>query len=183
MTPKNYSRGFTLVETLVVLFIFSLGIVIIFDMFLAQNRLYRTQTAQLNITSSVRFALDDIDNYGRQAHRTLASYSTYTAGPQTLILEIGSVNSSGRLISGTYDHVVYYLTSGSLTRVVIPDASSTRPSSTRVVAVNVTALTFTYNNADYTSVTQVDTSLTCAESASIQTRTYTGSSKTKLRSY
>ncbi len=175
--------GFTLIEALIVILIFGIGMIVLSNMFLSQNRLYRSQNAELNITSSVRTALDDLDNYIRQANHTLASYSSYTASAQTLILKIQSVNSSKTLIPSTYDYVVYSLSGGKLTRQIIADAGSTRVSGSKLLASNVTTLAFTYNNANYALVTEVSTNLTCSESTGIQTRSFNANSKSKLRNF
>jgi prepilin-type N-terminal cleavage/methylation domain-containing protein len=175
--------GFTLIEVIVVVALFAVCSVVLTSLFIGQNRIYKTQTAALNITADARIALDDIDNYLRAANRTLAGYSSYTAGPQVLILQIQSVNSSNQLVPGTFDNVVFYLSSGSLVRQIFPNAASTRIATTKKLASNVTGLVFTYNNASYALVTQVSTDLTIQENAGVQTRAITVSSKAKLRAY
>ncbi len=179
---KSYG-GFTLIEMVIVIALVAIASMVLADMFVSHNRLYRTQTAELNVTGDARTALDDIDSYVRQANRTMESYSTYTAGSQVLILQIQSINSSKQLISATYDYVVYYLVSGSLYRQVIPNAASTRTAVTKKIANNVTALTFTYNDANYPQVTKVTTDMTLLENAGIQNRTISISSQASLRSY
>src|SRR5689334_16825309 len=114
------NRGFTLVEILIVVALVAVSSMVLADMFIGHNRLYRTQTAELNVTGDARTSLDDIDGYVRQANRTLDSYSTYIAGSEVLILQIQSINSSNQLIAGTFDYVVYYLDSGSFYRQVFP---------------------------------------------------------------
>lgn len=180
-SQENY--GFTLIETLLVLLMMGIGIVVLTNMFISHNRLYRSQSAELDITSSVRSVLDDIDNNVRPAHRTLGSYGAYTASSTTLILQVQAVDPSDILISNTWDYVVYHISGTSLIREIIADPSSSRVSSTRTLASNVSSITFTYNNANYDLVTQVTTSLTSAESTGIQNRTYTGTTKSILRSY
>ena len=180
---KMIRNGFTIIEIVVVLGIIAICAGILVTLFVDHNRLYKSETAELNITADARIALDDIDNYVRQSNRTLSSYSTFTAGPQVLILQIQSVNASRQLIAGTYDNVVFYLSSGSLLFQVFPNVASTRVALTKKIASNVTNLTFTYNNASFDLVTEVSTSLTILESAGIQNRSITLSSKAKLRNY
>lgn len=179
----KHSRGFTLIEVLLVILMMGFGLIVLTNMFLSHNKIYRSQSTKLNITGSVRFALDDIDNYVRQAYRTLASYGSFTASSQTLILQIQSVNSSERLIANTYDYVIYYLSGNNLMREIVADAGSARVSSTRLVAANVSNLVFSLNNGNYPLVTEVATNITCSESAGPQTLSFTADSKSKLRSY
>jgi len=182
MINKN-SFGFTVIELTVVVAIVGICSLILVDSFIGHNRIYKTETAELNVTSDARGALDDIDNYVRQATRTLSSYSTYTAGSQVLILQIQSVNSSNQLVPGTFDNVVYYLSGSDLVRTIYPDASSTRVSGTKKLASNVTGLSFTYDNADYSLVQTVATNLSITENAGNASRSITLTSDAKLRNY
>ncbi len=177
------NRGFSLVEAIIVVLLVLVCVTVIVNLFIGQNRIYKTETAELNITNDARMSLDDIDNYVRQANRTLSSYSTYTAGPQVLILQIQSVNSSDNLIIGTYDYVIYYLTGTTLYRQVFPNAASVRAAVTKKLAGGVNGLSFTYNTADFANVTEVTTNITIQESAQFQTRSITASSKAILRNY
>jgi prepilin-type N-terminal cleavage/methylation domain-containing protein len=176
-------QGFTLIEIVIVIALVSVAGMILTEVFIGQNRLYRTETAELNITNDARASLDDLDNYLRQTTRTLSSYSTYSAGPQVLILQIQSVNASNQLIPGAYDNVVYYLSGTDFYRQVFPNAASNRAAQTKRLASNVAGLNFTYNNADYSLVTQVTTDITIQENAGIQTRAITLSSQAILRNY
>jgi prepilin-type N-terminal cleavage/methylation domain-containing protein len=176
-------KGFTLIELIIVIALVSAGSFVITSMFISQNRLYRSQNAELDVTSQVRFALDDIDNYVRQATRVLPTYSTYTTSSVVLVLEIQSVNASDQLVPGTYDYIVYYLSSGDLMRQTFADPASTRASSTKQVGSGISNLDFTYNNSDLNLVTEVSTSITASEVAGSQTRSFSNDTKAKLRNY
>lgn len=174
-------KGFTLIEMIIVVALIAVLSVVLVSIFISQNKIYQTQTAELNVTGDARLALDDIDSYVRSAKNTAASYSTYTAGPQTLIVKIQSIDSQNSLIAGTFDYVVFYLSSSALYRQIFPHASSSRQASTKKLASNVAALTFTYNNANYDLVSEIASDLTLTQSASGQNRTIQASSKSKLR--
>ena len=176
-------RAFSLIEIVIVIAIVGVCGLVIADLFIGHNRLYKTETAELNITGDARESLDDVDNFVRLANRTLSSYSTYTAGPQVLILQIQSINASNQLIAGTYDNVVYYMVGSNFFRQIFPDAASSRIATTKKLGSNVNSLVFTYNNVNYTLVTQVTTDLTVQENAGLQSRAITLSSKSKLRNY
>jgi len=176
-------QGFTLTEILVVIFLVAIISLVVSNLFIGQNRIYRVETAELNITNDARNSLDDIDNYVRQASRTLAVYSTYNAGAQVLILQIQSVNAANQLVAGKYDHVVYYLINNKLYRQVFPDATSVRAALTKLLASNVVSLTFTYNDPSIFSSTQVSTAITITESVGFQSRSISISSLSKLRNY
>jgi len=175
--------GFTIVELVIVILLTLVVGIVVSTLFIGQNRVYQTETAELNITNDARTGLDDIDNYVRQAYRALQSYSSYTAGSQVLILQIQSVGASTQLIPGTYDYVVYYLTGNNLYRQVYPDAASTRSATTKKIASNVNSLAFTYSDPDFALVTTVSTAMTLQQDVGCQTRSITLSSSSKLRNY
>lgn len=176
-------KGFSLVEMMLVILLVAAGVIVITNMFISQNRLYQTQNAELEITSSVRTGLDDIDNYVRQANRVVASYSTYTSGPQVLVLQLQSVNASDQLIAGTYDYVVYELDNGNLNRMIFSNLTSSREGGVKLLGTSITTLNFTYNDANFASVTEVSTTITASKSAANQTRSFSANSKSKLRAY
>lgn len=183
METRKVQSGFTLIEGVIVIALFAvLGIVMV-SMFISQNRLHKTETANFNITFESRTALDDIDNWIRTANQTLVSHGIYNGGAQTLILQVQSVNNSEQLIAGTFDYVVYYLSNNDLMREVIPNISSIRTAGLKKIASNVSNLVFTYDDVDFAQVTKVDTSLTLTESVGFQNRTITQNSSAVLRNH
>ncbi len=183
MTKKQSNAGFTLIEIVLVIFLVAICGWVASDLFINQNRLYQTQTAELNITGDARMALDDIDNYVRLGNRVIDSYSSYTTGSQVLVLRIQAVNASNQLVPASFDTIVYYLSGGGLYRQIFPDGLSARDATTKKLAGNVNSLSFTYNNASNALVTEVTTNITLQEDAGIQNRTITISSKSTLRNY
>lgn len=179
------STGFSVIEMVIVV-----PLIAIMAFFLSYIGIYHFQTfnsqsAELNITDYARTALDDIDNYVRQATRVLSSYSTYTTGTNTLVLQIPSIDSSGQLVAGTYDNAVFYLSGTDLFRRIYPDASSTRSNVIQKLAsgVNTSNFSFSYDNGDYSLVKQVTTNLTVTQNAGTQVRSITISSQSKLRNF
>jgi len=182
---ENSSGGFTIVELIVVV-----GLTAVISLFLAylvgyQYQIYNTQAAQLSVTSDARGMADDIDSYVRQAHRVLSSYLTYTTGSQTLVLQVPSIDSSGQIISGTYDTVVFYLSGTDFYRQVFPDASSSRPAVTKKLASGIDTANFSlaYNSADVTGATQVTSNIALVQTVGGQTKSITFSSQADLRNY
>ncbi|MBI4049545.1 MAG: four helix bundle protein [Candidatus Doudnabacteria bacterium] len=177
----NTSSGFTLIEIIVVVAMFAMTMLILADLFVGQNQIYRTQTAELNVTSDARVALDEVDAAVRAADVVAGSFGSFTTGPQTLVLQIPAINASNQIIAATYDYMVYYLNGTNFFRQIIPNAASSRSAQTKKLASNVTGLLFSYDNADLAAVKQVATDVTVQETASRYTRSITLSSKSKLR--
>ncbi len=176
-------KGFTLIETLVVIAIFAALSIVIAEMYVWQNRVYKVQFSQLIVMNDARSALDDIDNYVRSANLVLSTYSTYVTDVDTLILQVQSFNTSNQLIPGVYDTVVYYKTGNALFRQVFPDAASNRPAQTKQLAANASNLVFTYNNVDFSQVTDISTTITVLDTNQVQNQTLSVSSKSHLRNH
>jgi prepilin-type N-terminal cleavage/methylation domain-containing protein len=176
-------RGLTLIELVVVVALTAIIGMVVVEMFLNQTRIFRVQHSELNVQNDTRMALDDIDAFVRSATRAMASYGAYIGGPTVAVLQIQSINASDQLIPGTFDQVVFYLDGNRLMREIIPDAASSREAFTRQVAANVASLNFVYNNADFAQVTEIETQLTLTDANNVQSRTFTSSSKSRLRNY
>lgn len=174
-------KGFTLIELVIVIAMVAILSVVITSLFIGQNRLYKTQTAELKVNGGARASLDDIDSSARGANRAVASYTSFTASSQVLILEIQSIDALDHLIPATYDYAVYYLYNGSLMRQIYPNASSDRSGGIKKLAENVTGLVFTLDNADYNLATEVTTDLTIQEDAGTQNKSITVSTKSRMR--
>jgi len=178
-------QGFTVVELLV-----ALPIVVAVAFFLAylvgyQYKMYNTQSAELAINADARRALDEIDGYVRQANRVASDYSSYATGPQTLVLQLPAVDGSGQAITGVYDNLAVYLSDTTLVSQLFAGAGSSRQASTKNLASNVDTanFSFTYDNASYALVTQVQTNLSLLQNYGGQTRAISVSSKATLRNY
>ncbi|HEV8601352.1 MAG TPA: prepilin-type N-terminal cleavage/methylation domain-containing protein [Patescibacteria group bacterium] len=175
------SGGFTLIELVVVIALVVGVSLVLVNLFIGQNRIYKTQTSELNVTNGARTALDEVDALVRAADQVVASFSTYNTGPQTLVLQTPSINAQNQIIPATFDNVVFYLSNGDLMRLVGANPSSSRAGGTKKLAGGVTSLNFTYDNGNFALVKQVSTDLTVTESAGSQTRSVSASSKAKLR--
>ena len=94
-----------------------------------------------------RFLADQISTDARNAIELEASYGSYTAGADTMILKLPSIDSSGDIINidTTFDRIVYYPGGGStlLVREIIPHGSSARIASTKTIGSLVTGEAFT----------------------------------------
>jgi type II secretory pathway pseudopilin PulG len=178
---RKQNFGFSLVEAVIVIALVVVLSIVVVNMFIGQNRIYKTQTAELGVNAGARNSLDDIDAFVRGSSTALGSYTTYTAGPQVLILQIQSIDVQNKLIAGTFDHVVYYLLGTDLIREIFPNAASTRSAGTKQLARNVNGLVFTYNNSNFSLVTEIDTDLTIEDNAGVQNRSITLSSKSRIR--
>ncbi len=174
-------NGFTLIEVTIVILLTALVMIVIVEFFFGTLSIYRQQEADLILNNSARTALDDIDANVRSSSVTLTNYLTYNAGPDTLIVRMPSIDAGKIIIPGTYDTVVFYLIGTNLFRDTVPDPASSRLAQNKLLAENVSSLTFNYDNADFAQVTTVQTDLSLLRNTGKEIRTLTLSSKSRLR--
>ncbi len=148
-------RGFTLAEVLVVTGLMSILISLGVGIFLANNKFYQNQTGKVLNVNVTREAADRINEYTRLGITFATSHIynlvTYTTGPETLILQIPSVESDGDIISGVFDYVIITKDLGAANRLLL--IVDSHPSSSRLarfyeITSALTSLSFTYDNAD-----------------------------------
>jgi hypothetical protein len=87
------------------------------------------------------------------------SGTTYTSSASVLVLEIPSIDSSGNAVANTYDYAAFYGTGTQLYRLLQTNAASTRTPGSKLLSSTVTALSFSYNDADFTKVSSVTVDL------------------------
>ena len=136
-------RGYTLVEVLIAS---ALGVIILaaaLALLSAGQRCFLTGVAFANIHSDARTASDRIARDVRWATQVFTGSAT-----NTLVLEIPSIDANGDIIEAVptpYDYVTYELNPADntqLQRVVAADPASSRVNETRIIADNVSNLTF-----------------------------------------
>ena len=155
---KINNRGITLIETMIGLAISALLVVILSYCLIIVLRLNEAQKTVSALTSSTDRGIYRISSSIQQSSQILSSAvisgTTHTTSSSALVLKIPTVNSSGQIISGSYDTVVYRRNPSDLSELQeITDAEvgSARFDGTHLIARFVTNLLFRYNNSDYSS--------------------------------
>ncbi|MFZ3044085.1 MAG: type II secretion system protein [Minisyncoccia bacterium] len=152
-------RGFTLIETLIVIGISVVSLIALVNLFLTFNSIYGYEQAFVATAGSASSAMNAFEAAVLPASQVLVSHdfsgTTYSSGATTLVLSIPSVDGSGNVIAGTEDYVVFYLSAASLYRRTLPGAGSVRTAGIKTLSTTLHTLSFTYDNADFTKVTSV----------------------------
>lgn len=161
---KKLSKGFSFVE---VLFAVTIGLMVLgmLSIFYVEGvRLTTLDLALAEINSDARLVMDKILRDARWAVEVETSRAisgtTYVTANDELVLEIPAIDSSGNIISGTSDYVVYTLDASNpsiLRRVVDPHASSSRTSKNEIVAQNVSVFFLTSGGTGLSSVGSLST--------------------------
>lgn len=165
--------GFTLIETVIVISIYTLALGALVNLFLIFNSLYNHQQAFIVTAGSAGTSVNALEAAILPADHVLASYSfsgtTYSSATTTLVLELPSLDSSGVAISGTKDYIVFYRSGSTLYRLTQAHATSARVSGLQQLSTTVNSLIFTYDSSDFTQVTNVTVDILTQSQVKLQT--------------
>ncbi|MFH1178532.1 MAG: type II secretion system protein [bacterium] len=152
-------RAFTLIETMVVVAIGAGMMAVLGVLIYNFNKTFVYQQALIESSGSASAIIREMESLAMPANAVLQtrtfSGSTYTSTSTSIVLEIPSIDSSGNVISNTYDYAVFYSVGANAYRLLEANVLSKRYSGTKQLSSAVSSLTFSYNNVDYTKVSTV----------------------------
>ncbi|MCX6786415.1 MAG: hypothetical protein NTU85_01170 [Candidatus Kaiserbacteria bacterium] len=159
MKYRFTTSGFTLVETLIVIAL-SVGMLIVLCMLIRSfNTSYSYEQGAAISAESARSVMRETESLTLVADHVLQSHTfsttTYTSSSTVLVLEIPSIDSSGAIISSTYDYAVFYSNGTHAYRILAANAASKRVSGTKQLSDTISSLTFSYNNTNFTLVNTI----------------------------
>ena len=185
-TPYSIrSRGFTLVESVIVVGIFSLLLLAIYNLSSGYSSIFNLQQATIETAGSARLTLDTIDRMAREANRVIQSHSfsgtAYTTGTTTLVLELPSVNAAGDVLPETHDYVLFYATGTQAYRLLEAATGSARPSGEKRLSESIVSLLFSFDTGNPADASRVDTTVSTESGALLSQASTTLSERTYLR--
>jgi Tfp pilus assembly protein FimT len=155
----THLRGFTLVETIIVVALFTVMLFALFDFFINYNATYLHEEAVVKTASSAGALVNEVARMAAGAGQVLPSRTidgvTYASGTSTLVLELPAVSASGAVVVGAYDYVAFYAEGASAYRVIEADGASTRTSGRKRLSDTLSSLLFTYDSPSFPDVTKV----------------------------
>jgi len=153
------TRGFTMLETLMVIAVFSLLSIILVNLFLNFGGFYTSQQANIDVVQSANRLMRDIEVATLVADSVEISHffssGTQSTDADSLVLRLPAINASGDPIAASYDYVAFYASGTAAYRVQEPSGSSARQSEASEYR-DVAALSFMYNASSTTDVSSVD---------------------------
>jgi Tfp pilus assembly protein PilE len=160
---RNKKIGFTLLETTITVAIILIISGVLSGFYVNYYRIYHRQQSIFNMVNSASLAANDLQNLVLQASQIITSHSfsgnVYSTDSDTLVLEIPSVDSSGNIISGTYDYVAFYATGTSFYKLIEANAASDRTSEQKRLSNVLSSAVFTYNNTDLSLANKIETEM------------------------
>jgi Tfp pilus assembly protein PilE len=152
-------RGFTLIETVIVIAFSSIMMLTIAVLAYNFNKISVYETTSAKSSDSASALMREIESLTFPADAVLQTHtfsgSTRTSSSTALVLEIPSIDSSGNAISNTYDYAAFYSVGTNAYRLLEKNALSTRAPGTKLLSSTVNALTFSYDSADFTTTSVV----------------------------
>lgn len=145
----NY--GLTLIEVLVAMGIATLAGVLLVVIIVNSAGIFTQQSSKVQTGLNINDALSSVRGNIKQASAVAESYTsgstTYTTGSSQLVLKVPSIDSSGNIITDTFDYFVFFLDQKILHFKIFPDSSSSRTASDRIFSTSVDSLEFRFFNS------------------------------------
>lgn len=167
INDKQHTRGLTLIEILISIFLFGLISLVLFNVYQGYFSAFGVQQARIDTSRSARTIVNEVEKVARQANHIVASHTfsgtTMTTSSSTAVFELPSVNSVGDIVANTYDYIAFYTTNANMYVRTEAGSGSIRTSGTKRLSDIVNTLAFTYSNSN----------LTQATSTSVEIRTQT----------
>jgi len=159
IAERRWSRGYTLVEVLITVVLFTLLVLGITQLYVVYGRVISLQTSSIGIALNGSSIIDAVRAAALPADHVVAAHTFsgvgYTTSADTALFELPAIDSSGAVIPNAYDYVGIYASGTNVYRVIDAAVGSVRIAGTKRLTDALGALSFTYDNADLTLVTNV----------------------------
>ncbi len=157
-------RGFTLVEVLVTVALSTILMLAISQLYVIYGRIIIFQQSSIAAALDGSNIMDAVRTAGLQATRIIATHTfsgtSYNSGTTTAIFELPAIDASGAIIPNGYDYIGIYASSTDAYRIVDAASGSARVSGEKRLTNVLGALSFTYDNSNFPSVTSVTVNAT-----------------------
>lgn len=186
-SPRTIPSAFSLIEMVIVIAVGTTMLIILGVLIFNFNKTAIYQQTLSQSSGSASALMREIKLFAFPANAVLQTHSfssaTHTSTSTSLVLKIPSTNSSGTVISNTYDYAAFYVVGTNAYRLLEADALSTRTSGTKLLSSTISALTFTYNTADFATVSSVTIDIRTQASTTQEILTDRRVEQIRLRNY
>jgi prepilin-type N-terminal cleavage/methylation domain-containing protein len=166
-------RGFTLIEMVVVIALMGILLSALFVLYQRHGILYSYEQVLVEVSGSARSSVAEIVEAGAQAQRVIASRTvngvSRTSNATTVIFELPSIDAQSQAVSGAFDYIVFYKDDNDFWMDAEMNAQSVRKVTKKKLSSSMSALTFSYDNVNFTLVRKVTVDLEMSKRLKTQT--------------
>lgn len=164
---KN-TKGLTLIEVTIAMVIIIVMIVVVAEVYVNGMVQSKSDFVKVRLQSEGKAAVDGMTKNVKLASSIENTYSSYTSGPQVMILKIPAIDSSDNFIydggTAVYDRIVYYIDGENMHKAVFSTDTDSRlyqqNGSDNIILRNIKSFAFTYTPAvPNTDFVEIDTEL------------------------
>lgn len=159
-TQTNAVRGFTLIETVIVIALFVIMLLALFNFYISYTTTHAYQTAFVETASSAGTIVNEVTHAVLPASQVLSGHSfsgtPHFTSETSLVLEVPAIDSSGFAIPGTYDYIGFYVDGTRVYRVIDADNASERLDGTKLLSDSLRSLSFSYSTTTLAAVESVE---------------------------
>lgn len=143
-------NGFTLPELITTVAMVAIMGGLLIGIMVNNTGLFYQQTSKVSQGVDANDALVRVRSEIKEAQAVAVGYPvgspTYTSGSNQLVLRLTSIDSSGNIITATYDYAVFAVSEERLTYQFFPDTAggSIRKGANEILAKNVSSVLFEY---------------------------------------
>lgn len=180
------NKGFTLIESLIVIAVSVIIFLIVATTFATLWRLSQTNLSAFETKSQAGIALQKISELIEGSDSVLQSRTIngtpYQTGENVLALKMPSVTDAGEIIPASFDYVAFAISSTSILVADFEKApSSSRPQGQVILSNLASALNFRYNSSSSTDINTIEIFIETAKSAYDSIKISTLSTVAKLK--
>lgn len=184
-------NGFTLTEVVVASGIAMVVGVLLVSILVSNTGLYYTESSKVQQGLGINDSLSKIRSNIKEAQFIAAQYPEsgspeFSSSANQLVLKLASIDSSGNIITDTYDFFVYYPDQDKLKLKVFPNDYSEREVGDQILSKNVSSILFQYFDSTGqvvapVSAVKVKTTLTLSQKAGSSYQSHIATSEANLR--
>jgi len=181
-------KGLSLVELLTAMAILSFVGILVASVYFTHFKIFSYQSSSIDAATQNKLALDEIINQVRESQGVAVSCCSpvETTSASVLVLQLWPLDAtSAPFDNGTnYDYIIYKRDTTDNTKFIkkiVPSAGSTRSASNKIIAINISNLSFNYDAAAPSTAVVTVTIDTAVKSTFGKTYTVSQSEKAMLR--
>jgi prepilin-type N-terminal cleavage/methylation domain-containing protein len=193
----NSQAGFTLVELIMAISLTAIVGVVLLTILIQNNGLFINETTKISHGLSSNAATTEISDTIRSATAIVnvcpspTCTTTYSSSNSTLVVAVPAIDASNNAVNNIYDYIVITADSTNskvLKKIIYVDPSSTRKSSNKMLANNLSLLQFYYLDqsnkvVSASSATKINYVINFTQQVGVKNQVSSSSGQINLRNF